>query len=81
MRRDWWIDLLALVGAALVVAGIGWIYRPAGVIAGGLALLGCAVLVAQTQEAGGMGRDARARKDELDRAGIGDHAAEHREAG
>lgn len=37
---------LAAVGAAAIAAGIGWIYPPAGCIAGGLEAIGGGYLVA-----------------------------------
>lgn len=39
-------DLLAVIGVASVVVGIGWVYLPAGVIVAGCALLIGAKLVA-----------------------------------
>jgi uncharacterized membrane protein YccC len=42
-----WSNLLILAGAALVSAGAYWIYRPAGLIVGGLALVAIAFLMAQ----------------------------------
>lgn len=37
---------VALLGIAVIAAGVGWIYRPAGVIVGGLELLGAAYVIA-----------------------------------
>lgn len=37
--RDWAINLLAVLGAAVVVGGLGLIYLPAGIVAAGVALI------------------------------------------
>jgi hypothetical protein len=42
-------DVLAVLGGALVVAGVAMIYRPAAVILGGLVLAGGALMGAQVE--------------------------------
>lgn len=44
--RDWAVNLLLVLGAALVAVGVGLVYLPAGVAALGAFLLAAAYLLA-----------------------------------
>ena len=43
----WGVDLLLVLGAGCVSAGVGWIYPPAGLIAAGVLLIAGGVLLAK----------------------------------
>ena len=45
------MDLFGIAGALCIAGGIGWIYPPAGVIAGGILMLTGALLYARREAA------------------------------
>lgn len=47
---DWIVNLLALVGAALIVAGVALVSVPAALVVAGLALLALAFAIARTAD-------------------------------
>jgi hypothetical protein len=42
--------VLAAAGLVLIVAGVAWVFPPAGLIAAGLSLVGAAYLIAEERE-------------------------------